>query len=101
MRNTLSLNFNPKTKQIKEYMVRKLLSAPHTDTVYKLMDKFLGLHINHLLVEKAGDYIGLLSTGDVMKAVIQDKTREYDQLKKMTSWEYYEEWKWKPNKKSK
>jgi signal-transduction protein with cAMP-binding, CBS, and nucleotidyltransferase domain len=100
MRNTVSENFDPKTSRIEDYMVINIFSAPHTDTAFNLMDKFLGLRINHLLVEKNGEYIGMLSTGDVMKATIQEKTEELDQLNTMVSWEYYEEWKWKPSKKN-
>lgn len=100
MRNTVSENFDPKTSRIADYMVTNIFSAPCTDTAFNLMDKFLGLRINHLLVEKNGEYIGMLSTGDVMKATIQEKTEELDQLNTMVSWEYYEEWKWKPSKKN-
>ena len=63
------------------------------------MDKFLGLRVNHVLIERKGKYIGLLSVGDVMKAVIQEKTEELHELNSFMSWEYYEEWKWKPGKK--
>ena len=80
-------------------MTPNLLTAPHTDTAYNLMDKFLGRRINHLLIEKNGAHIGLLSSGDVMKAVIQEKTEELAQLNTMVSWDYYEEWKWQPTEK--
>lgn len=100
MRNTVSEGFNPKTSRIEDHMIRKIFSAPHTDTTFNLMDKFLGLHINHLPVEKDGEYIGMLSSGDVMKATIQEKTDELDQLNTMVSWDYYEEWKWKRSKKN-
>ncbi len=100
IRNTVSKGFNPKTSRIEDHMVHNIFSAPHTDTAYNLMDKFLGLRVNHLLVEKDGEYIGMLSSGDVMKATIQEKTDELDQLHTMVSWDYYEEWKWKPSKKN-
>ena len=100
MRNTVAEGFDAKTSRVEEYMSKPLLSAPHTDTAYNLMDKFLGLRINHLLVEKKGEYIGLLSSGDVMKAIIQAKTDELDQLNTIVSWDYYEEWKWEPSKKN-
>ena len=100
MRNTVAEGFDPKVSRVEDYMTRNILSAPHTDTAYNLMDKFLGLRINHLLVEKDGEYIGLLSSGDVMKATIQEKTDELDQLNTMVSWDYYEEWKWEPSKKN-
>jgi signal-transduction protein with cAMP-binding, CBS, and nucleotidyltransferase domain len=100
MRNTVAPGFDAKTSRVEEYMSKPLLSAPHTDTAYNLMDKFLGLRINHLLVEKDGEYIGLLSSGDVMKSIIQAKTDELDQLNTIVSWDYYEEWKWEPSRKN-
>ena len=60
------------------------------------MDKFLGRRIRHLLIEENGKYIGMLSGGDVMKCVIHEKDAELKQLNSMVSWDYYEDWKWKP-----
>ena len=101
MRNTVDEGFDAKTARVEKYMSSPILTAPSTDTYFDLMDKFLGLRVNHLLVEKDGEYIAMLSSGDVMKANIQEKTEELDQLNTMVSWEYYEEWKWQPGKKNK
>ena len=96
MRDVVLTGFDPHTEVVRDHMSSPILSAPHTDTPYNMMDKFLGLRINHLLIEKDGAYIGILSSGDVMKAVIQDKSKELTQLRSMVSWEYYEEWRFKP-----
>ena len=85
-----------KNALIEDYMTAQLISAPHTDTVFNLMDKFLGLRVRHLLIEEDGDIIGLVSGGDVMKCVIHEKDTELRQLNSMVSWDYYENWKWKP-----
>ena len=37
--------------------------------------------------------MGILSVGDVMKACLQEKSGELDNLKAIVSWEYYEDWK--------
>ena len=100
MRNTVAVGFDPKTARIEDYMSSPIFTAPSTDSYFDLMDKFLGLHVNHLLVEKDGEYITLLSSGDVMKANIQEKTDELDELNTMVSWEYYEEWRWQSGKKN-
>ena len=63
---------------------------------YSLMDKFLGLRVRHILVEKEGRYIGLLSSGDVMKAALRAKDHDLAQANAHLSWDYYEEWKYKP-----
>jgi len=79
---------------VKDLMTKGIISAPHDDTVYNLMDKFLGKRLRHLLIEKNGKYIGLLSIGDVIKATLQEKSDELNDLKTMVSWDYYEDWKW-------
>ncbi len=94
MRNTLEEEFDPRTATVGDYMVTKLHSAPHTDSVYNLMDKFLGLRVRHLPVEKHGEYIGLLSIGDVIRANLHEKTRELEALNAVVGWEYYEQWNW-------
>ena len=98
MRNAAADGFDLKSSLIDDIMTTKLVSAPHTDTVYNLMDKFLGRRIRHLLIEENGEYIGLLSGGDVMKCVIHEKDAELRQLNSMVSWDYYENWKWTPEK---
>jgi len=98
MRNVLIENFDLKSALIDDFMTTRLITAPHTDTVYNLMDKFLGLRLRHLLIEEEGRIIGIVSGGDVMKCVIHSKDAELRQLNSMVSWDYYENWKWKPEK---
>ncbi len=99
LRNILNKEFDPKTARIEDYMTKDLIFAPHTDTVYNLMDKFLGLRVRHLLIEKKGQTIGMVSSGDVMKASIQEKDGELKQLNSMVEWDYYENWCWWPESK--
>ena len=94
MRNTLTEWFNPKVAQIKNYMVSDVQFASHDDSIYDLMDKFLGLRLRHLPIERDGEFIGLLSIGDVLKACLHEKTLEFEKIYGMVSWDYYEEWKW-------
>ncbi len=95
MRNVLTAGFDPNTAIIKDYMSTGLKSADYTDTVYVLKDKFLGLRLRHLLIEKEGNYIGLLSTGDIIKASLREKDLELKDLNAIVSWEYYENWRWR------
>ena len=94
MENSVTPGFDPKTTRISEVMVTGLQSAPHSANIYMLLDKFLGIHLRHLLIEKDGKYIGLLSVGDVIKAEIREKNHELKELNAMVSWEYYENWGW-------
>jgi len=91
-------DFDPKTALIEDYMTADLFSARHDETLYNLMDKFLGLRIRHLPVKENGEFIGLLSSGDVMKAAISAKNAELEKLNDMVGWEYYENWRWDPKK---
>jgi signal-transduction protein with cAMP-binding, CBS, and nucleotidyltransferase domain len=99
MQNILDEAFDPKKARIEDYMTRELIFAPHSDTVYNLMDKFLGLRVRHLLIEKDGETIGMVSSGDVIKASIQEKDSELKQLNSMVGWDYHENWCWKPDTK--
>ena len=63
MQDVIKEGFDLKNSLIEDFMTTKLISAPHTDTVFNLMDKFLGLRIRHLFIEEDGDYIGLVSGG--------------------------------------
>jgi signal-transduction protein with cAMP-binding, CBS, and nucleotidyltransferase domain len=85
--------FNPKTARLKDNMSVSIISANIEEQAYQLADKFLGRRVRHLLIEEGGEYIGLLSVGDVMKANLQQKNEEFEKLNQMVSLEYYENWK--------
>jgi len=93
MKNVITEGFYSKTTKIKEVMTTELISSPHTDSLYQLMDKCLGERLRHLLIEKDGTYIGLLSAGDVTRAHLMKKSSELEELNKMANWDYYENWK--------
>jgi CBS domain-containing protein len=95
MRNTLVEGFDPKTARLGDYMVTDLRFASAKDSVYLLMDKFLGLRIRHLLIEKDGKFIGVLSPGDAIKTILHEKTKELMALNAEHCWEYYEDWQWR------
>ncbi len=97
MQDIIQEDCDLKSALIEDYMTTELVTAPHTDTVFNLMDKFLGRRIRHLFIEEDGDIIGLVSGGDVMKSVIHAKDSELKQLNSMVSWDYYEDWRWKPS----
>ncbi|MGC9364034.1 MAG: cyclic nucleotide-binding/CBS domain-containing protein [Fidelibacterota bacterium] len=88
--------FDPDSTIIKDVMTTDLFSAPYNDPIYLLLDKILGKRIRHILIEKEGRFIGILSAGDVTKACLNERTREMDSI----IWDYYENWRWKPKKKS-
>lgn len=93
MFRALEEGFDPKTARLKDNMSESLISANVEEQAYQLYDKFLGRRIRHLLIEEDGEYIGLLSVGDVMRANLQQKNEEFEELNHMVSLEYYENWK--------
>ena len=98
LRNSILDDFDPRTSRIGDFMTKKLVTADASENIYRMMDKFLGLRFRHLPVEKQGKIIGLLSAGDVIKAALIEKTREFDELNEMVGWEYYENWRWSKNR---
>tara|TARA_B110000444_G_scaffold258986_1_gene301399 strand:- start:1034 stop:1510 length:477 start_codon:yes stop_codon:yes gene_type:complete len=85
--------FKSRTALLKDNMSSIIISANIEEQAYQLMDKFLGRRIRHLFIEDGGEYVGLLSVGDVMKANLQLKNEEFEELNQMVSLEYYENWK--------
>jgi signal-transduction protein with cAMP-binding, CBS, and nucleotidyltransferase domain len=93
MYHVLQEDFDIDTALIKDYMTTSLITADAHELVYQLYDKFLGRRIRHLLIVKEGEFIGMLSVGDVVKASLQQRMEEYKELNEMVSLEYYENWK--------
>lgn len=94
LRNTATPDFNPKAVRVADYMSSPLRCAEHDTTLLKLKEKFLGLFIRHLMVEKNGRQIGMLSIGDVLRASLLEQDNQIKELSAIASWEYYENWGW-------
>ncbi|MGB5748334.1 MAG: CBS domain-containing protein [Desulfobacterales bacterium] len=92
LRNICNEKFDPKKARICDYMSAPLQSASHSIRIHKLEEMFLGLFLRHLLIEKDGEYIGMLSIGDVLRASLLSKDRQFKQLNEFVSWDYYENW---------
>jgi signal-transduction protein with cAMP-binding, CBS, and nucleotidyltransferase domain len=101
MKDTLSQDFDPDTTKIGDRMTTDLHYASWNDSVLQLMDRFLGLRIRHLLIEKEGKFAGLLSAGTVVRAALTERSKQLKELNTMVSWEFYEDWKWSRKKKEK
>jgi signal-transduction protein with cAMP-binding, CBS, and nucleotidyltransferase domain len=95
MRNLNSKGFDLETAIIGNYLEAEIYTALHTDNIFRLFDKFVGMGIRYLLVKKGEKYIGLLSRGDVIRASLFDKNETLKELNAIVSWEYYDNWRWK------
>ncbi len=91
----LTRGFDLKTSKLRDHMKTKLIYAQHDDDIFHLIDKFLGLRLRHLLIQRDGQCIGFLSAGDVMRAALQQRTEELDRMRDIVSLEFYDEWRWK------
>jgi signal-transduction protein with cAMP-binding, CBS, and nucleotidyltransferase domain len=84
--------FNPHTAKIGDHMSAPLKTAPHSTRIHKLNEMFLGLFLRHLPIEKDGEFIGLLSIGDVLRASLIEMDRQLKELNAFVTWDYYENW---------
>jgi signal-transduction protein with cAMP-binding, CBS, and nucleotidyltransferase domain len=101
LRNTAEKAFDPKTARVGDYMSSPVHTAPHDTHIYRLAEMFLGLFLRHLIIEKDGQYIGFLSIGDVLRASLLEKDRQFKEINALVGWDYYEDWKWGRKKKKK
>ena len=99
MKNSVVEVFDLKTAKVADYMSFPIISVPHTDQLFQILDKALGYNVRHLLVEKDGKYIGLLDGRDVIRAGLTARTKELRELNEMVDLEYYENWKWRKKNK--
>jgi len=93
LRNITSEGFDPKKAKVGDYMTSPLRTASHRTRIYKLEEMFLGLFLRHILIEKDGELIGMLSIGDVLRAGLLEKDRQFKEINDFVSWDYYENWK--------
>jgi signal-transduction protein with cAMP-binding, CBS, and nucleotidyltransferase domain len=84
--------FNPQTAKIGDHMSTPLKTASHSTRIHKLEEMFLGLFLRHLPIEKEGEFIGLLSIGDVLRASLIEMDRQLKELNAFVTWDYYENW---------
>ena len=94
LRNTADPNFDPATARVSDFMSRPLHCAPHDMPLIRIKEKFLGLFIRHLVVEKEGRQIGMLSIGDVLRASLLEQDMQIKELNAVAGWEHYDDWGW-------
>ncbi len=100
MRNTVVEGFDPAEVRVADQMTRDLVAVAHDTPVYSMADKILGLRMRHLLVEREGAFIGLLSAGDILREGLRSRTQELRELDEIVHLDYYEAWKWRKKRKS-
>lgn len=67
---------------VSDIMTSPAISVTPEDTVHHCMQLMTEGRFRHLPVMKAGKVVGMLSIGDLVKAVIQDQTEHIQQLER-------------------
>ena len=99
MIDSIKPGFDLKSAVVGDHMTTDLHTAPHDCKIYTLADMILGLRIRHIIIEREGKFMGVLSSGDIIRAGLQLRTEEMKELDTIVHLDYYDEWKWKNKKK--
>jgi CBS domain-containing protein len=84
-RNVILKGRSSAATPVREIMTKRVLSVTPGDTVHRCMRLMTDKHIRHLPVIEGGKVVGMLSIGDLVKAVIDDQAEQLDQLQKYIS----------------
>ncbi|MCP4751168.1 MAG: CBS domain-containing protein [Proteobacteria bacterium] len=89
LRNSVLDEFNVKTARIGDYMSTDIIAAPHDVSIYNLMDIYLKEYIRRILIEKDGEFIGMVYVFDVLEEILDEKNRQLKELNSLVNFEYY------------
>jgi CBS domain-containing protein len=67
---------------VSDIMTSPAVSVTPEDTVHRCMEIMTAGRFRHLPVVKSGRVVGMLSIGDLVKAVIQEQTEHIEQLER-------------------
>jgi len=67
---------------IRDIMTANVITVSPGDTVHRCMRLVTDKHIRHLPVTDNGKVVGMLSIGDLVKAVIDDQAEQLEQLQR-------------------
>ncbi|CBA16673.1 CBS domain-containing protein [Xanthomonas albilineans] len=70
------------TTPVRDIMSDKVHTVDPAQSVQQCMELMTGRRIRHLPVVEAGTVVGLISIGDLVKAVIEEQRQELDQLQR-------------------
>ncbi|MBS0582801.1 MAG: CBS domain-containing protein [Proteobacteria bacterium] len=70
---------------VRDIMTAEVISISPHETVHRCMRLVTDKHIRHLPVVENGKVVGMLSIGDLVKAVIDDQAEQLEQLQRYIS----------------
>ena len=71
-----------KTTAVREVMTEHVITVDIKENVLRCMDLMTQKHVRHLPVVKDGAVLGLISIGDIVKAIISEQQSTIDYLEK-------------------
>ncbi len=80
MKSITNKEFNLETAIVKDYMTKDFETVDYDEPIYKLSDKMLGLYTRYLFVKKHKKIIGILSSGDIIRACLVERLKEVKSL---------------------
>lgn len=81
-RKIILLDRHSRDTLVREIMTAKVTTVTRADTVSECMELMTGHHIRHLPVVEEGRLIGLISVGDVVKAMMAEQEFLIQQLER-------------------
>src|ERR1700722_2113634 len=81
-RKVILMNRSSHDTPVSDIMTSPAVTVTPEDTVHNCMQIMTERRFRHLPVVKGGRVVGMLSIGDLVKAVIQDQTEQIEQLER-------------------
>jgi len=81
-RKVILMNRSSHDTPVSDIMTSPAVSVTPDETVHRCMEIMTEKRFRHLPVVKGGKVLGILSIGDLVKAVIQDQTEHIEQLER-------------------
>ena len=81
-RKVILMNRSSRDTAVRDIMSEPVHSVLPTDTVHHCMQVMTERRVRHLPVVAGGEVLGVLSIGDLVKALLQDQSEQIQQLQR-------------------
>jgi signal-transduction protein with cAMP-binding, CBS, and nucleotidyltransferase domain len=81
-RKVILMNRSSRDTPVRDIMSSPVLSVAPEDTIHHCMEIMTTRRIRHLPVIRGGKVLGVLSIGDLVKAVLQEQSEQIQQLQR-------------------
>ena len=81
-RKVILMNRSSRDTPVRDIMNSPVVSVGTEDTIHHCMEVMTAKRIRHLPVVKGGKVLGVLSIGDLVKAMLQEQSEQIQQLQR-------------------